>query len=293
MEKKNNGLLIAIIILLVLGLIGSVGYIVYDKVINNKDSEKVIKGTKEINVPVEKEEEIKSINLKNELKNKMNYLYSITAITGVEEILYKEASLEKLSDDQKLAVALNSLFRSGNTQDITQNNYLNEIIRIHNLSKENQSLDYVNDMYDVILDSDVKDRYQELFGTKLKNMVSRIRLCPSWTYSESIKAYISNGGCGGTSPINVITYNNKYTLKGNEAYVYISSGTTKFGSLYTEYSEDLDSKTPYKKFDDNQTTNDYQKVLEENYKDFSEYKATFKKNADGDYYFYSVKRIDK
>ncbi len=57
MEKKNNGLLIAIIILLVLGLIGLGSYIVYDKVINVKDSEKFIKETK---VPVEKEEEIKT-----------------------------------------------------------------------------------------------------------------------------------------------------------------------------------------------------------------------------------------
>ncbi len=289
MEKKNNGLLIAIIILLVLGLIGLGSYIVYDKVINNKE----VKEVKE-----ETEQEIKSISFKNELKNKLKYLDNIYGGGKTNNFLYNELTLEKLSEDQKLAVVLNSISRNRTPyydmdfSSKTRKNYVNEFIRIFDLSKETE-YDDIDGMFEVVLDSDVKDRYQELFGTKLEKMINEISSCPMWTHSEPINAYIGNHGCGGTAFPIIITYNNKYTVKGNEAYVYISSGTTQFGSLYTEYSEDLDSLKPYKKLEGDISREDYQKILEENYKDFSEYKATFKKNADGDYYFYSVKRIDK
>lgn len=290
-QKKSNGGLIAILIILLVVIIGLCSFIFYDKILNNKKVNET--NTSSNKEEIEEEKEIISINLKNELKNQINYLYTVNGLSGVIDTLVKEVSLEKMTEDEKLLIVLNSLVFSRTTQPITLDNYFDEILKLHNLQIPKQTVELTALPVSVVLEDDVKDRFQELFGTMLEKITtSRVGKCPRWAYSESTKTYISYGGCGGVRLKQLFTFNNKYSTKGDESYVYISGGfvDVENRSIYTEYSENLDSKTSYKKLDDNASYADYQKILEENYKDFSEYKVTFKKNSNGDYYFYSVKK---
>ena len=261
MENKKN-IIIGILIFLLLGVVGICIYLVVDKSsgVGNEQKE-------EIKENIEKD--ITDSILKDELSSKINLLYD--GYGTKYEFVTKEYKSSNIDKNEKLLIALNSTYNNGIKK-------INEFTGEIELEK-------------------VKDRYYAIFGEELinyevdttKNVIKGYQ----WKYDNNSNKYIVNFyGSGNSAGKKILTYNNRYTIDNNTAYVYVSCGY-QYGDennniyLYNEYKEDMTGIHPYSK----EQVNNYQDILEKNYKDFSEYKVTFKKNNSG-YHFYSIEKLN-
>ena len=261
MENKKN-IVIGILIGILLCVVSLCIYLIIDKSNNVVNEEK-----EEINENIEKD--ITDSVLKDELSSKINLLYD--GYGTKYEFVTKEYKSSNIDKNEKLLVALNSTYNDGVKKT---NDFTGEI----ELEK-------------------VKDRYYSIFGEELttyevdttKNVVKGYQ----WKYDNNSNKYIVNFlGTGISAGKVILTYNDRYTVDNDNAYIYIKCGY-QYGDennniyLYNEYKEDMTGMIPYSK----EQVNNYQDILETNYKDFSEYKVTFKKNNNG-YYFYSAEKIN-
>lgn len=323
-NNEENELPIVAIRVLIIFLFLLIGYLVYKNVYlkqsksesnsntSEKKSEEYNKEKKETKIeikeetkeekPVDKdnidkentkigEEKITSTDLKNELVKKLEIMYSFY---GHSRFLVEEVNLESISSDNKMRIVTSSIMNTSSSKIVANEKY-DEIVNLFNYSK--QEIDTLIDengyVFSVITLNDVKNRYYELYGNELTNINDIPGKCLNWKYSKISETYIGEGLCD-SSWDNIFVYNNNYTMKNNEAYIYVSVGEyDEYTNMLYSYAlgprEDYDSTKEYKKCE----YNDVQNILEENYKDFSEYKVTFKKNNNGDYYFYSVEEVNK
>ena len=261
MENKKN-IVIVILIVLLLSTIGLCIYLVVDK--SNND---IIEEKEEINENIEKD--ITDDILKEELSNKLDLLYD--GYGTKYDFITKEYKSSNIDKNEKILAVLNSTYNDG-------------VKKIDEFTGE------------IELEK-VKDRYYSIFGEELttyevdttKNVVKGYQ----WKYDNNSNKYIVNFlGAGISAGKVILTYNDRYTVDNDNAYIYVRCGYQYVKEnnniyLYNEYKEDMTGMFPYSK----EQVNNYQDILETNYKDFSEYKVTFKKNNNG-YYFYSVEKTN-
>lgn len=263
MENKKN-IMIGILIGILLCVIGLCIYLIIDKS-NNIDNE--MENDEEININVEKN--IEDYDLKDELSSKLDMLYD--GYGTKYDFIIKEYNSSEIDKNEKLLVVLNSAYNDG-------------IKKIDEFTGE------------IGLEK-VKEKYYYMFGEELTNYevdtTKNIIKGYQWKYDSSSSKYIVNFLGFGTSAGKILlTYNNRYTIDNNNAYIYVSCGY-QYGDvnnniyLYNEYKEDMTKINPYSK----EQVRSYQEILETNYKDFSEYKVTFRKDNKGNYYFYSLERL--
>lgn len=149
------------------------------------------------------------------------------------------------------------------------------------------------------------DKYSvEIFGKKIANPVEEITSCPPYYYDSANEIYYQlEPRCGGAASGSVLIYKSKFIEKGAEAYVYVSVGhlvydestSTPQYKIYKDFSysgtkligESVEYLNEYKT--ENQIINlGNFKLDSTNYQDFSEYKFTFKKDSNDNYYFVDV-----
>ena len=145
--------------------------------------------------------------------------------------------------------------------------------------------------------------YKELFGEEISAKIEILGKCEQIKYDATTQKYIrTTGGCGGAGYYNSIrSYKSKYTKKNDERYVYMSIAhvqpndyTQRNFTVYKDY--DFDAATYQNSFKNIYKTlsSSYEgeifKVDSTNYQDFSEYKFTFKKATNNNYYFVSVEQ---
>lgn len=238
----------------------------------------------------DKETVISDNLLINDLSEKITYLNTARIYTGYEKFndaLNKSIEIDaynfrdiydkQLSDDDKLDITLNSL----------EKNYVNLSVTYENMSDEAKEIfkpyveaGSINDIAEKQISSDnVEERYQLLFGEKVNN--HSIKSCPYFTYDSKNNVYYYSRQCGGTSDGTVYLYKNKFTTKDDNAYVYVNIG-------YAALADDTSTYGDITRIEENTLENF--SINESNYTKYSEYKYTFKKDSNNNYYFVSVEK---
>lgn len=286
-EKKSNCSKIVILILVIL-LLGACAYIAYDKLMVKEDNN--LTNEKKETTKSDKETVISDNLLINDLSEKITYLNTARIYTGYEKFndaLNKSIEIDaynfrdiydkQLSDDDKLDITLNSL----------EKNYVNLSVTYENMSDEAKEIfkpyveaGSINDIAEKQISSDnVEERYQLLFGEKVNN--HSIKSCPYFTYDSKNNVYYYSRQCGGTSDGTVYLYKNKFTTKDDNAYVYVNIG-------YAALADDTSTYGDITRIEENTLENF--SINESNYTKYSEYKYTFKKDSNNNYYFVSVEK---
>ncbi|MDO5002941.1 MAG: hypothetical protein Q4E39_01760 [bacterium] len=286
-EKKSIGSKVVIVILSLL-LLGACSYIAYDKLMVKENNNQTNK--KKETIKSDKETLISDNLLINDLSEKITYLNTARIFTGYEKFndaLNKSIEIDsynfrniydkQLSDDDKLDITLNSL----------EKNYVNLSVPYENMSDEVKAFfkpyvetGSINDIAEKQISSvHVENRYQLLFGEKVNN--HSIKLCPFFTYDSKNNVYYYSRQCGGTGDGSVYLYKNKFTTKDDNAYVYVNIG-------YATSADDTSTYGDITKIEEN-ISEDFS-INESNYTKYSEYKYTFKKDSNNNYYFVSVEK---
>jgi len=138
----------------------------------------------------------------------------------------------------------------------------------------------------------IKIQYKKYFNEEPKEYKD-FNICGNnYKYDSNLGLYFwLEPQCGGTAMSLLHNYKNKYTQKGNEAYVYVSYGISNYNvqTGATDIYKDINSETLYKQNLTDQESHNFT-INETNYQDFSEYKYTFKEDENGNYYFVSIEK---
>ena len=249
------------------------GYLVYDKVIDKKDSGVVDNKTQSDDSKKSGEIELIDATLKSDLSEKVDIM-NWKSIPSEDEnnkysttYLFREiSSLNQLSNDDKLIIVLEGLhsrnkfsFTSRYSKDLTSGVY--DYIK-----------GYVNDNGVIQIDIEeisstlVNSEYKRIFGTNITEHKSIEENCPAYIYdSTSQKYYWIEPQCGGATGTDMYSYKRYYSKNNDEAYVYV---------IYAEVTEGESFV-----------------INESNYKKYDEYKYTFKNDSTGNYYFVKVEKV--
>lgn len=147
---------------------------------------------------------------------------------------------------------------------------------------------------------------KKLFGEEITNPVETMGKCPMFIYDKTSKMYFyPEPRCGGTSSSIVKSYKSKFEEKYDEAYAYVSfaflspADEMVVDSEYIvykdfDYSKDLyfgtlTHKNEYQRIGNSVLAGSFE-VDSTNYQNFSEYKFTFKKDKNDNYYFVKVEQ---
>ena len=303
-ERKKNQSLMIIIIILLLAILAMLAAIFVPTLIDKPQSE--TEGQKVVS------KEIKDIDVLTELSTK------IDSLLGSSEMQYKQSSKDYgfqygyeilkngITSEVKQRTVLKQIDWSTMNQEVWQkaktNEFISKLIPSYTEKYTYESTKYVS------LEK-VNAYSKRLFGEKLTNISKEISACPTYLYDQKNEMfYYPAPQCGGTSAEQIRTYKSKFEEKEDEAYVYVSfafispsiSGEELDYSDYNVY-KDFDivkedgyyitkHKNIYKS-----GIKGYQRdsfILDEtNYKDFSEYKFSFNKDKNNNYYFVNIEQI--
>ncbi len=300
-EKKKNPLMIVLVIGLILVIIGLVIYICYDKGLITKHETETEE--KENKTDIIEEAILTNPYIIQDLNEKLYFInasqlnyeyatldYNANSISSYNFRDKKGASqadiFNNFNDDVKLQITLDSLralrqFKY-TTPEVAKNSVVADIYNRYDgtLRIQNISIDKV------------KAQYKKYFGTDIKAYKSFNTCLSEYYYDSNLQMYFwPNPQCGGISAGSVKIYKNKYTTKANEAYVYVNYGLltahpeTGMSDLY----KDINMEEIYKANISDQERGSIE-INETNYQDFSEYKYTFKKDENGNYYFVKLER---
>lgn len=292
-KKKNVGLVILIIVL-ILTILGLIGYICYDKGIIIKKPEprkQVVKSSKD-----EIEKDLTNQEIINDLNKKIYYMNTYSPVQnddydmariGMYNFRNDESLIgdifNNLNDDLKLKIVLDELFGTNKFQAIDstdlKNSDIKQFVSVNGMDSAKK-----------ISSSVVEDEYKNYFGDGTVNHKS-FNVCFGYIYdSDTNTYYYIEPQCGGSNPNSAYAYINKYTVKGDEVYVYVSYGSSIYSSETNNVNiyKDLNEKEIYRENVSEDEANNF-RINESNYKEFSEYKYTFKKDDKENYYFVSLK----
>lgn len=288
-EKKNKGIIATLIILIII-ILGLIGYIVYDKGISftkEKVEEKKEKNNKKV---IEEEKDITDTTIISNLDQKIAYIDNISSSDSKSnsrnnryafrngEISDFGDIFNNFNDDLKLRIVLDSLLDLKQFESVKDKN--NPLIKDYIVG-------FSESMVSQISVSKVEEQYQKFFGNNVSEHKS-FGECFSYKYDQENKLYFRmEPQCGGTNPNPIYSYKNRYSVKGNEAYVYVNYGS---GMLGSNIYKDIMNKEIYKSNVSDEIISNF-KIDSTNYQDFSEYKFTFEKDKNNNYYFKSLERI--
>jgi len=266
MEKKSNVGLIIVIVLLLLVILGLCGYIAYDKglIFNNEPSVNENEESKDKENNKNNEKEITSQTTIADINDAIDVL--------IDVIVYEQMHL--LTHESKMIITLDSLY--GEFIDIT--------------AEEKASKAY-NDLYEVrkINVSEVKTQYKKLFGEEPAEL-GNYGACIVYEFDTTNNFYYKIVGECGYTPVGagIESYINSYTEDENNIYAYVSVGheahRIQDGHVILELYCDFELSKLCSGGEENV-------INEKNYQNFSEYKYTFKKNADGTFYYDKIERL--
>ena len=258
MENKNKSLII-IVILLVVAVLGLVCYICYDKgVFGKKDSaNNNAENTSEV-TPTTGNESVTFSD--SELQKYVNYI--LPTNLGQYSLLYNvdRVDAKSLSAGDKIKYIGSYVYSKSTTTSDAQ--------------------------YDMILESDVKNAVEEVYGPNTYEKTTFNLGCGDYTLNETEKKYYSKTGCGGAGLVSVSNVITDYKATKNKleittTYVFFDGETNK---IYKDYNRSiiLDSYTETNRDE----TASYLKEYVKNNKDkLSTIVYTFESTDGINYYF--------
>ncbi len=286
MEKKNKfGLVTNIILLLI--IVGLVGFIVYDKSILSKDVDNDNVSNNK------KQEDLISVDLKRSISKKIDYLTYKVSTSGDDYYIHNAYNFNydllnnsTMSNDKKLLFIISNQYErhTGLTigvddMELPDDNWKDWAKNGHYYEQNQITL------------SDVEKEYHSLFGYDDIDFTSgKSGVCPSITFDKKNQVYYLNNACGGTTGGEISSYKANYVTDGDKLYVDVYYGITvnkdnnKFDLCY-----DLNSDNSCKEV----TASSSQVITKSNYKEFEGYRFSFKLNKDNEYNFIKVDSIKK
>ena len=319
--KKSNNVYLVIIVLLCIALGIAIGYIAFSNGgtntngnannnnsnlnnNNNNTTNNTNNTSNNNNNNTETKQEVESVitdqSLVKDLKNKTYIImrakdYDLkNDVINTSSIYINTPLLEKLTmtDEEKLHIISYSM--DGSKVNIAWDKIGNEVLK-KTYDKDDWSFIMEDDDMEHVAQisaADMENEYKKLFGVTLIN--NDTSQCPKSYYDSKNNVYFRIQYCGGINTGSFLGYVNKISQKGNNAYVYLSVGTTivKENSngeyekviLYNSIAKDKVVK------EYNISAADNIKIDSSNYNQFSEYKFTFEKDSTGNYYFKSIER---
>lgn len=269
-NKKSNKVLVVMLVIVTILLVGCVGYIIGSK--DNK-GEALEENNNEV---VEKTSDDYALNL--DIKDKIATLERLSNSNEVSDyrtgVIYsKNSKNEEFLVSQKLYVVLGKNFDQHRNNSPVTTNY------DFGVGLDKSSLSQLEV-------SDIEREYKNLFGVAIQEnqLQSFKEKCPMFIYDAPNKKYYAGAECGGTSPYTIQTYVNRITTKGDELYAYVSFAVSDYENsiIYTDYARTKQHSKV--------TTMPSQIINENNYKEFGEYKYTFKKE-NNNFYFVKIERL--
>lgn len=187
------------------------------------------------------------------------------------------------NDDLKLRVVLDYSYNNNLFEDLKEENYSDPTFA--NFKDGN--------FYQISADT-VVEQYRKFYGVDptLKSIDNPEIGCFGYTYSPEKKLFFKiRPSCGGETSSSVYSYVNRFVVDGDMIYLYVNYGISKEIGSYSDDKvtiyKDLDFKDVYKSEMSRKDANSF-RINESNCSDFSEYKFTFKKDSNNNYYFVSI-----
>lgn len=304
--NKTNKLLVVIIVLLVLVILGMLAATFVPSLIGKSESTNETKQEATVT-------EIKNIDVLKELSVKIDRLLGIRETEYNQNIDYfgtfyaHEILKVGLTDKTKQRAVLSQIDWSPMNQEVWQTAKNHEFIS-RLIPSYTESYTYGSTKY-VTLEK-VNAYSTTLFGENLKTILKEINECPTYLYDESNKIfYYPEPQCGGTSSELIRGFKSKFEELNDEVYVYVSFAFLIPDPANQGTAMEMEEYIVYKDYDyipgdvmgTHQHKNVYQtglssyqardfKLNKDNYKDFSEYKFTFKKDKNNNYYFVKLEQ---
>lgn len=290
-NKEKSKSLTTLLVILLISLTASIGYIFYDKIIRDKNISKNDTTIKEENDNKQEERISTDVSLNNDLTQKVKQLelffsikgndgkYYNSLFPGIEskyrgwDIYIKNITNDDISPDVKLYNVLEKLYYENLGKSPVTTNY------------DFKELGYDKEVIDVQLDvSLVESQYRALYGSSTFSH-KNFGFCPTFIYDSINLKYYGSAQCGGVSEWIIDTYINKITTTSDKAYAYVSLASIYWPEekVYTNYESTI--------LYTGEVGNIYKDIInEENYEQFSEYKYTFTKDGEN-YHFESIEKI--
>ena len=303
LKKSNNILKTIIIFLLFVVLILSIVLVVLvirggskvetpEMEIINDSSEKVKKDIDEL-----KEKDITDSVIKKSLSDRIDILLSNSTSDELNRIYsgyrFRTGVLtRKLTEEDMLYIVLHNIKFDNIKDDNWENvSYIKSMVESE-VSNSNITMYQVLSEYGELSFDDVNNNYTSMFGKGIKNTYDKISKCPTYVYDSNGKRFYSTPSrCGGASGSAFYAYKSRFVENGDDFYVYVSLGLQEDGKIYTDYEFTDDSlEGNYKAI--KEYSGDIDIINNDNYKEFPEYKFSFKLGNDGEYYFVSVEQTN-
>lgn len=302
-NKQSNKSLIIICTILIVIIIGLVGFIGYYIGMTNQKPPQTNKQTNE-NIEVEET----NINTIKSLSNKISQLfgYNKTELSLNKEYSlfnFKSGILKKnLTAEEKQLIILSSIEWDEITGDAWKSSpKMKDTVEAMSGGDEKTIDEYIKASKQISAEK-VNKYSMELFGHELTNPKEEIGRCPVLYYDANQQIYYRpDPACGGASIESVQSYEYKFTTNKDEAYVYVSFAYIEpsyDNSTYNVYKdikcsdELIGNCTLTNKYEVTLPTNkDYFTIDKTNYQDFSQYKFIFKKDQNNNYYFVKTEQI--
>lgn len=285
MEKKNRGLIVLIVVLIIC-IIGLVFYILIDNKIINLGSTTTEPNQVEGNNEVEEVEEDSGVTISTDNANiKLLFNNAHSLSIGPETLIYRDGGyrVSEMSTEAKMTLLASQWssyiehYDTGVSPNLTTTYYLDE--------------------------DTLKDIYERTFGPNTYQAVNQITdgLCTTLTYDASTRRYSYTGasGCGGTTAfavrekiIEATKYDDRIEIVSATLYVGDASDSTgPKTNYYKDYNKTkvLETVTNF----DGVNSEAVGQYIDEHQDELEQYTYTYRLNEDGFYYLEKVERTQE
>ena len=284
-KSHGGGIIIFLLVLIILGL---VGYIAYDK----GYLDKYLKKTDTKEEVKNEEKEITDTNTINTLNKKIDIinLYGLS-LFGRSDDIYNNLSKQANTEEAKLYTVLFYLYNNKQyTQDSIDKypDYYDQFKKEQQITNEDFN-EYpfaaaITDTATVIKNDDVKKLYKEVYGIEPSN-TKVLSDAPAFYYNEKNNGYYVIITGGGTCPTESIQYNYKYTEDNEKAYVYTA---VVYNDCNEELFKDINRETSIADIDkETKVDSEYVKNIMDK---LNKYRIVFKKDGNN-YVFEKVEEV--
>lgn len=245
---------------------------------------------------VEEEKELTDVYVKNDISKKASIMLTLGYTDTMDDIIKfttsntnKDLKILNLTNKEKLEVILTAnkdRFRLLNATEVKE-----KLPSLYN-SNEKTVDQFLDDCYycQIIEGSVIDKEYMNMFNEASINIVKKDfeTICPTFQYDEKTDYYISSSGCGGTGYPFYQFDKYKYTVKGNNIFVYVATSVTLPGMKVYKGIVENSNNYLYTATSDEEVIND----MKSNPQKYGLYKLTFEKNSEGTYYYKTTEKIN-
>lgn len=263
-ENKRNGIglgiLIGILIMLVIGM-GS--YIIYDKVLknNNYNEENKEEQKEQQDIP-------EDLDVNSELVQQL-YSYTDTFCRNNRKFFYENNKLlmNDLKNEYKLYLAMSNMIRDNNL-DLDDDNPTN-----YPLKK-------------------FEDSMNKVFGSNVSYIKEKTLLFPDLEFNNDDVVIYSSAGCGvgawyERKLVLAKKYSDRIEIDEKNIYVVAGAGIDGGPGIFKEYTENIENPFVKEVYSENNES-----YVDKYEKDLPTYRYTYNIDDQGNYYLYSVEKIN-